>query len=148
MSAGLVLDVIVPGEPVGAARPRAGKRGKKTIIYMPAEHVAAELAAATLFRVAWGGCAAEDGPIIVEVEAVIGRTQGQCRKKDPRERIPCLKKPDFDNILKLYTDALVKAGVLVDDNIVCEGHVYTEHVALEPAEEPHTRVRVFRWSPR
>lgn len=160
----LVLDVLVPGEPVGTLY-KATMKGGHASIYMPGatkEQRAAGLRgpreamthATGLFRVAWHGQAAESGPMIVEVECLCGRPKylqklpGPRSEGSPKGRIPCLTRPDLSNCCKLYEDALKDAGVLSDDCIVVEIHAFKEYVALVPAEQPRTRVKVYRWTPR
>lgn len=155
MSPGLVLDVIVPGEPVGTLYKASlvGPPGRQhASIYMPNKKAMRD--AATLFRAAWGGCAPETGPMIVEVECLCGRPKYLQKKPGPRSngsptgRMPCLTQPDLSNCIKLYEDALKDAGVLRDDCITVEIHGFKEYVALIPPEQPRTRVKVYRWSPR
>lgn len=59
-------------------------------------------------------------PTQVCVSAYKKRPRNLHRKKDPNGPVWCAKKPDGDNILKSVMDALVKSGILLDDNIVVD----------------------------
>ncbi len=117
-----VLEVTIPGDPVGASRPRVVmKRDKSGVMsYMPKEHVAWERKAVACIRAAHCRTSVGllDGAVGLTVLAIHPRPATRRRKSDPRARIPCLVKPDFDNVIKLAADALSKAGVWKDDNRV------------------------------
>lgn len=55
-----------------------------------------------------------EGPIALAVDFFLPRPANRCRKKDPAESIPCLTKPDLDNLIKAVKDAL--SGVIYRDD--------------------------------
>jgi Holliday junction resolvase RusA-like endonuclease len=140
-----LLDVTIPGDPVGDQRPRVVARNGGTIAYKPAKSTAWAAFAIELFGLAWRPKPPMDEGVTVEVIAVLARPQRLCRKRDPRGRIPALCKPDGDNILKLALDALVKAGVLFDDTRVVRAVVEKHYASLDPVEQPHVELRVSRY---
>lgn len=139
-----LLDVVIPGKPVGAARPRVVRlKNGHSHTFMPDNTVAWEERARQIARCSWS---AEplDEPLELVVLAVMHRPDRLRRKKDPRGRIPACCKPDGDNVLKLAQDALVKAGVLLDDTRVVDARVVKVYAALEPVEQEHVRIVVRR----
>lgn len=141
-----LLDVTVPGTPKGAARPRAFAMGGHARMHMPDHHVNAEHFAMSCFRAAWCGADPLDEAVTLELDIIVQRPVSKATRKYPTGRIPCLSKPDADNVAKLQMDALVKAGVLRDDTRVCRLVVTKMYAAISPAEQPHVRVCVSRWS--
>lgn len=142
----LLLHVTVPGRPVGAARPRVVRlQNGASHTFMPGNSVAWEALALQLARDAWAGRPPMDEAASVYVEAIIQRPQKLRRKRDPEGRIPALCKPDMDNIVKLAQDALVKAGVLVDDTRVVELRGVKLYAARDPEEQPHVGIWLWRF---
>lgn len=136
----LVLDVVVPGEPVGKGRPifsRAtgtARTPDKTVAWeeKARQHMAARWSHAPLPR---------DVPVTVEIECVVERPQRLLKKSSPPARLPCHAKPDGDNAEKAVWDALVLAGVLEDDVAVWKWGGSKEYAAI--GELPHVRVCVY-----
>ena len=58
------------------------------------------------------------GIVKVHIVGIRHRPQQLRRKKDYRGRLPAPIRPDLDNIAKLALDAMTKAGVWQDDNLV------------------------------
>jgi Holliday junction resolvase RusA-like endonuclease len=150
-----VFRVTIPGEPVGAARPRFAKATGRT--HKETKHRTWETRAIAAIRVAWvvgaNGKLTERPPLDVGVElevvSVHARPQAECRRKDSRGRTPMVRgKPDWDNIGKLASDALVQAGVLVDDTRVAVGIVRRFRCAIldngSPAEGESVTIIVRR----
>lgn len=138
MSGAWLLEVVVPGPPVGAARPRVTRGGTHT--YMPPASRAWELRCRALAAAAWTGPPLDQG-VEVEVVQVQPRPQRLRRRQDPLERMWApTGKPDLDNVAKLAMDGLVKAGVLLDDTRVVRLVAMKLHAAMD--EEPCTEVRV------
>ena len=114
----MILDLLIPGDPVGKARPRVTREGHA---YTPKGTVEWERGAAMLLRHAYRG-APLDEPVELVVEAVNARPASLI--PGPRKlaahpelagRLWRTTKPDGDNVLKIVADALVAAGVLRDD---------------------------------
>ena len=140
----------VPGQPVGASRPKFDGRRKRT--YYPDAHKKWESKAVGWGRLAWGEKPIA-APVGVRITAILERPKTvRQRKSALRSRILAPVKPDADNIAKLCLDACVKAGIIADDNLVCELTVTThygwigDHVPVKgPAEweQPHTEISVW-----
>jgi len=82
-----------------------------------------------------------EGPLRVDILAVIQRPKRLLRKKDPIGLCWCPQKPDKDNIEKLVFDAM--KGCWGDDKQVCCGDTLTTYTALEGAlARPQLRVKV------
>jgi Holliday junction resolvase RusA-like endonuclease len=90
-----------------------------------------------------------DEPVVVDVQAYHARPQRLRRRVDPRDGLPAPKKPDLDNVCKLAMDALVKAGVLVDDTRVVELHAASWYCPIDAkgwhTVDPHVRIRLALW---
>lgn len=145
----LLLDIVIPGDPVGDQRPRIVQRrdGKGVVAYKPAKSTSWAADAIEQFVRKWGDQVPLDEALTVEVVAVLKRPARLCRKSDPTSRLPALCKPDGDNILKLVQDALVKAAVVFDDTRVVRATVEKHYCAIDPVEQPHVAVRVTRYGP-
>ena len=154
-----VLELIVPGAPIGAQRPRVVRlKNGHSHTFMPDKAVAQEVRLMLAARDAWSGRAPIDGLARVDVIAVVERPNKLVPKRyqgaltgpgeqrmltagfDALGRLPCPTKPDLDNVAKLAWDALVKAEVLTDDTRVVEGTVTKWWTAI--GEGPSTRVVV------
>lgn len=120
-----MLHVSIPGEPVGAGRPRAAfiPALKRATVYPHAKSKAWQTSAAVLMRDTWAGRAPLDEPVRVIVQLVCSRPQSLLRRKDPDGRMWCAGRIDADNGAKVCLDALVDAGVLRDDKQVVTLHV-------------------------
>jgi Holliday junction resolvase RusA-like endonuclease len=55
------------------------------------------------------------GPVAVQIEFHIPRPKSRCRKRDPEGFIPCVSRPDIDNLAKAVLDALQQDGWWRDD---------------------------------
>ena len=106
----------IPGQPVAKGRPRFTKSGH---VYPHPVSMRWEAFAAVVLRSSIG-TPMLDQPLKLEVVAYFKRPSNLCRKKDSWRRIPHTKKPDADNILKNAADALVRAGVVIDDSVICQ----------------------------
>lgn len=135
------LDLVVPGPPVGYRRPMQVGRGAGRRAVKPDTVVDWELRAEELARRAWGERAPLDCPVGLEVVEVLARPQRLHRKRDAPGRLVAGRgKPDLDNVVKLASDVLVRAGVMVDDTRVAWLVAWKWYAAL--GEQPRTEVRV------
>ena len=102
--------------PKGQPRVKAASFGGHARVYTPTTAAAfkADIAMAardavpaiiTPWREAWS----------IGIVFYMPRPKRLCRKSDPRGAIPCVSKPDLDNLLKAALDALVSAGIVDDD---------------------------------
>lgn len=110
----------VPGEPKAQGRPRFARRDNFVMAYDP------KVSGDFKSRVAW--FAKESGliltlePVMVEIDVYIKRPKSRCRKSDSPMKIPCSKRPDWDNFGKSVSDALT--GIAwADDGQICDGRV-------------------------
>jgi Holliday junction resolvase RusA-like endonuclease len=150
-----LLHVILHGKPQGAARHRTQALVNKAGQYVgqhqykQADHARYESFAIDSFRLAWGGKAPLDEPVVIVIDSVKYRPDALCRRKDPRDRLPCAVKPDYDNIAKIIGDALTKAGVVKDDARIVRGTVTKWLCEIDdegnPVEPEHVEVVLKRW---
>jgi|GEM_PF-255202 len=122
----------VPGEPTGKGRPRFTRNGaphtpKKTASYEAAVR-------ACFLQAVRGSFVPIDEPVCVLVEAFFQAPKRMCTKKlRPQvleESLPCTKKPDADNVLKIVCDSL--NGIAYrDDSLVAEA-VIVKRWSLSP----------------
>lgn len=125
MSGGMkktVYCLFVNGIPKAQPRPRRARNGG---VYNPpaADAWKAEIKAA--FMRAMVRPAAIDGPAILRVNFYLPVLRGM---KNAESR-PCVKKPDADNLLKSTMDAMTRAGVRTDDNLVFDCRVEKRYAA-------------------
>jgi Holliday junction resolvase RusA-like endonuclease len=124
------LTVTVPGTPRGW-RQNHTARGRAVQSYLVANASAWQRAAIALIRQQWGPREAMSGAVRLQVTGVFLRPKRlDCQHKRkpcscPPEMLdgrpmPHTSTPDATNVHKLAEDALVKAGVLVDDRLVVE----------------------------
>lgn len=115
-------------EPEGKGRPRARvTNGGHAQIYTPTKtrQYEAKIAQIASEYLPPGRL---EGPLRVDILAVIARPGRLCRKKDPDGLLWCPKRPDADNIRKAVLDAL--APYWKDDAQVVAGETvkaYCEH---------------------
>ena len=130
------LDVIfeVPRPPVGKARPRMNRRTGH--VYTPDKTRRFELDVAACAKASIRQLL--EGPLLVDVLAVLPRPKRLCRKKDPPGFVWAPVRPDADNIRKAVLDGL--ACVMRDDAQVVAGQ--TVKVYAEKTGGPRVRVRV------
>ena len=117
MTAPVVLQVHIPGEPVAKGRPRMTRQGRA---YTPKRTASAETYARQMM-VAQAGQPLLQGPLDVEIVVVMGIPQswkGRTRADAVAGLVRPTKRPDADNFGKLYGDA--GNGILWhDDSQIC-----------------------------
>lgn len=132
----------VPGQPVGKGRPRASHIAGHIRMRTPKKTKSYEAFVALCARDA--GVPIEAGvPIIVTLTAVCRRPQRLCRKRDPVHRLPCLTKPDIDNVCKAVVDGIVLGGAIADDKDVI--HLVATKMYAAIGEDPHVEVTIKPW---
>ena len=136
-----IIDVVIPGDPVAKARPRATIRGGRPVLYTPKKTAEWAKEAGALMAAAYEGPKGLEDPIAVWVDAVKRRPKNRFRKKDPDVRTWRTKMPDGDNVMKAVLDALEKSGVIDNDKQVVE--TFCRSYYTSKAEEPGVRVRVY-----
>jgi Holliday junction resolvase RusA-like endonuclease len=133
-----MIDVtfIVPRPPVAKGRPRITTVHGSVRTFTPKKTRNFELDVAAVASEHIDGVI--DGPVAVDILAVLPRPKRLYRKKDPEGLVWAPKRPDADNIRKAVLDGL--STVLHDDAQVCAGE--TLKVYSEKDKQARTVVRV------
>ncbi len=127
---------MVYGEPVGKGRPRFAKRGNFVSTYTPQKTKTYEDEIRMMAKAAMGSSEPLDTPMTVAIYIRVGipTSFSKQKRKDALEGIlKPTKKPDADNILKCFLDAM-NGIVYLDDKQVVNIHltkVYAEIPAVE-----------------
>lgn len=112
------LTITIPGEPVAKARPRVTRAG---ITYTPAKTVNYETLVKELFCVAYPDHRPVEVPVRMLLKAYFGIPASWSKKKQQASlcgRIRPTKRPDWDNLGKLVSDALNGMAYRDDAQIV------------------------------
>ena len=126
----------VYGEPVGKGRPRFAKRGNFVSTYTPQKTKTYEDEIRMMARAAMGSSEPLDTPVTVAIYIRVGipNSFSKQKRKDALENIEKpTKKPDADNVLKCFLDAM-NGIVYLDDKQVVNIHltkVYAETPAVD-----------------
>ncbi len=135
------LELVIAGPPVGSARMQFDGRSGRA--YKPTPNSRWQAWIAGRARKAWRRQPPLDEAVEVEVISVIARPQRLSRRADPPGRMLADRpKPDVDNAAKLAMDALVNAGVMVDDTRVVR--LVAEKWYSAKGEDPCTEIRLRR----
>ena len=112
-----MIQLTVPGEPVGKARPRVTRSG---ITYTPTKSVNYETLIKELFIIKYPDFQPLEGPVRLNLSAWLRIPKTSKRKAGAMERgeIRPTKKPDLSNILKSVEDGLDELAYLDDSQIV------------------------------
>jgi len=136
----LVAEFRVPGEPKAQPRIHVVKGGHA---YTP------NSAKGFKERVHWEAkncCPQPIGdsatPIRVDITFYLRRPKRLCRKRDPQGPLYATKKPDRDNLDKSVLDALVGAGVIIDDAQVVSGQLEKYYHAV--GEGPGVSISIYK----
>ncbi len=130
-----MINFIIPGQPVGKARPRVTKWGT----YTPKKSKEYEKKVIACFYDAGGSNLGDEAVIEIDIKAIFAIPKNTSKKKKALmlegEIRPC-KKPDFDNIAKSVCDALNSHAYEDDKQII--------KAAVEKAygEEPRVEVTI------
>ncbi len=112
-----MLEITIPGEPVGKSRPRVTKFST----YTPAKTVNYETLVKQMFAIKYPDHRPYEDQIAMTITAYFGIPQSKSKKAKEfmaeGDIRPC-KKPDCDNILKIVADALNKIAYRDDAQIV------------------------------
>jgi Holliday junction resolvase RusA-like endonuclease len=147
----LIVELYVPGVPVGQPRAKATTIGGHTRMFTPLTNKRADGTRTSNgiaeYKTAIRGTAAEQysgapltGPIGLEVLFVFSRPKSKVWKKRPMPREPHTSKPDLDNALKAVKDSLSKQ-VWRDDAQVSAANC-TKAIAAGD-EQPHTFIKIY-----
>ena len=127
---------MVYGEPVGKGRPRFAKRGNFVSTYTPQKTKTYEDEIRMMAKAAMGTSEPLETPVTVAIYIRVGipSSFSKQKRKDALANIEKpTKKPDADNILKCFLDAM-NGIVYIDDKQVVNIHltkVYAETPAVE-----------------
>lgn len=143
----LLLDVTIPGQPVGAARPVVVRlKNGMSHTFIPKNSVAWAERASLRIECEWT-LGILDEPLAIEVLAIFRRPQYLMTPIELRRRpgrVPATCPPDGDNILKLAQDALVQARVVRNDSRIVEGRYVKAYASAIPLEQPGVRIQLYR----
>lgn len=106
--------ILLNMKPMACPRPRAVGFAGHARIYMPEKYRQWKQRAKLFIQQQYAGPKL-DMPLHIIMTFVYQRPQRLMRKKDPEDRILKDTKPDLDNVIKSTLDALVQAGVMIDD---------------------------------
>jgi Holliday junction resolvase RusA-like endonuclease len=126
----------VYGEPIGKGRPRFAKRGNFVSTYTPQKTKTYEDEIRMMAKSAMGASEPLETPVTVAIYIRVGipASFSKQKRKDALANIERpTKKPDADNILKCFLDAM-NGIVYIDDKQVVNIHltkVYSEIPAVE-----------------
>lgn len=124
------LDIVIPIEPQGKARPRFDSRSRRT--YTPTKTIKYEWEIQKAFRESYPDMIPPSGDLNVQIIACFSMPKSWSKKKKQEALLGhCRKKPDADNIAKAILDAL-NGLAYVDDAQVVELSV-VKYWANEPS---------------
>lgn len=143
----VLIDVTfeVASVPKGQPRVRATTFGRHARMYTPGtarpfKDAVAHAALATELR----GRMPMRNPTAVWTVCFMPRPKRLLTKRTAGLRdVPCIAKPDRDNLDKAVLDALVNAGILHDDSIVFDGGV--RKVYADAGDAPRAVIRVIEY---
>ena len=112
-----MIQLTIPGEPIGKARPRMTRTG---IVYTPKKTINYEVLIRELFIVKYPDFQPLEGPVRMSLSAWMKIPKTSKRKVKAMENgeIRPTKKPDMSNILKSVEDALNNLAYHDDKQIV------------------------------
>lgn len=144
-----MIEFEIPGEPRGKGRPRFARSGHA---YTPSETVAYEKLVRACWYKAAGAIKPDDRPIELEIVARYGVPKSISKRRRAEmlagEEVP-MKKPDYDNIGKIVTDALNKAAYEDDKQVVRAyvNKIYSESPSVTVRVKPLTRYDYYKQQP-
>ncbi len=130
------VHLIVPGDPVGKGRPRFTRSG---IAFTPAKTRNHEAYIRALFVAKYPGFELLDGPLEMEIVVCfpIPKSATKKRRQDMLwQREMPTKKPDVDNLVKVFADALNGLAYRDDSQIVSLA------IVKQYSNTPQTEVKV------
>ncbi len=132
------IEFIVPGNPVGKARPRHTKSGHT---YTPEKTTTYENLVKLMYSQKYKGVVFDtDVPLAISIEAYIPIPQSVSKKKADMMKQNTLlptKKPDCDNIAKIICDAL--NGVAYPD----DKQIVSMLVSKRYSDNPYVKISIW-----
>lgn len=112
-----MIKLIIPGEPMGKARPRMTKTG---FVYNPKKSVNYETLIKELFIIKYPDFQPLEGPVRMRLWAWMKMPKASKKKIEAMKsgEIRPTKKPDLSNILKIVEDSLNSLAFFDDKQIV------------------------------
>lgn len=111
------LDIAIPIEPQGKARPRFDSRSRRT--YTPTKTIKYEWEIQKAFRERYPDMTPPSGDLKVQIAACFSMPKTWSKKKKQEALLGhCRKKPDADNIAKAVLDALNGLAYVDDAQVV------------------------------
>jgi Holliday junction resolvase RusA-like endonuclease len=139
--------VTILGEPVGEGRPRAVRMGPRVRMHSAPKSAVWRAVAAQQMASEWGDQPPSSAMCGVTIKALMPRPKS--RPKDvSKESWKCglavsrRQKPDVDNVAKAVLDAIVQAGVIVDDTQVVRLMVFRLMCGTDRDATPRVEVSV------
>ena len=128
----MILEFEVPGKPFGKQRPKHGKG----FTFTPKETVNYENLIKLIFKNKYPDHVPTDSGVRMEVKAYypIAESWTKKKKKLAIDRLLHPKKPDWDNVGKIVSDALNEIAYHDD------AQVYDAHIVKEYGEKPRLEV--------
>ena len=138
----LQIEFTVPGDPRGKGRPRFSRVGKFTKTYTDAKTKEYEAKVALAATAAMKGHEPLETPVMIwmEINIAIPASYSKKRREDCLlgVEMPC-KKPDADNILKGFLDAM--NGIVYKDDVQVVRFTVQKHYSTEPGV--YTMIREY-----
>ena len=130
----MILEFVVPGQPVAKARPRLSASGHA---FTPAKTKKYERMVAGLAKKQWM-MEPMRGALKLQVTCIFRRPKKYQRRKDPADRMWKTTRPDLDNVIKAISDGL--DCVMNDDAQIV--WIEASKMYASKLEEPHVIVRL------
>lgn len=115
-----MIELTIPGEPVGKARARVTQHGT----YTPAKTVNYEALVKQIFAASYPGWVPVEGPLTMRVIAYYAITQSTSAKQRGQMEAGIVRptrRPDCDNLIKIVADALNGVAYRDDAQLVGVG---------------------------
>ena len=130
-----MFEIVIPGDPVAQKRPRFSRRSGR------AYDSQIEIKDCITWHIAsqWGDREVLQGPVTIEFTfymKIAGSTSK--KRKALMEGTPCLKKKDWDNLGKIFSDA--GCGVIYKD----DAQLWDVHVKKIWSNDPRTVIKIVK----
>ncbi len=139
MSARVDITIEVPLPPRGKGRPRASSVNGRASVYTPSATRRWEAQLALMAQAQVPNHKQLEGPLWVDILAIVPRPKRLMRKKDPDAEVWSEVKPDIDNIDKSVLDAL--KAFWRDDAQICRLVTEKAHAAKGERARVYVRIR-------
>ncbi len=120
-----MITFTVPGEPIAKGRAKVSTLNGAVRMLTPQRTVRYESTVALFARQAMGGRALFSGPVAVSVHAVFQVPKSWSNKRLAANLVKpeyCVKRPDFDNVLKALCDGMNGIVWVADSQVAVFAH--------------------------